>query len=340
MSPWATGALAATTAFLATPLARTVARRMRLLDVPNERSSHQVPTPRSGGYAIVAAIAIATLAAGVLDDAGLRPIVAAATVLAVLAIIDEWRDLSRVLRFGVQLAVVVALVRIGGLLVSHVELPPGWQLYFGPLAFPLAVLWLVWVTNAYNFMDGVNGLAAVEAIICGATMAVLFAREADSSAAMFSAAIAGAALGFLPWNFPNASIFMGDVASATFGFLFGALSLRFAHDGRLIEGSLPLMPFLLDATATVVMRMARGEPFYYPHKLHFYQRLAQQGYNHWVVTTIWGSLALLSGALAIVYRGLSQSERLAGMLALVLAHVVVGAYVQRQVGRGPPPPVS
>lgn len=336
MSPWSAGALAAIIAVGGTPIARGVARRMRLLDVPNERSSHAIPTPRTGGYAIVAAIAVATLAAGVLDDARLRAIAIAATVLAILAMIDEWRDLSRVLRFGVQLVVVVALVQLGGLVVGSVELPPGWTVHFGPLAFPLAVLWLVWGMNAYNFMDGVNGLAAVEAVICGGTMAVLFARDADPAAAMFAAAIAGAALGFLPWNFPNASIFMGDVASASFGLLFGALSLRFAHDGRLIEGSLPLMPFLLDATMTVVTRMARGEPFYYPHKLHFYQRLAQQGYSHCGVTTIWGTLALLSGLLAVAYRGLSPGGRLAGLLALVLSHVAVGMYVQRKAGRRRP----
>jgi UDP-N-acetylmuramyl pentapeptide phosphotransferase/UDP-N-acetylglucosamine-1-phosphate transferase len=322
-----TAAVAFATAFTLTPVARSFGRRMGLLDQPNERSSHSAPTPRNGGYAIAAGVGTALLASGVLAMPDFRAIALTAVAMALLALADELRPLPVAFRFIAQVMLATLVALTAGLLITGVTVPAVGRIGLDALALPLAVIWLVWVTNAYNFMDGINGIASVEAIICGSAYVVLFVQHNDSNAALVAAAIAGAAAGFLPWNLPSGSIFMGDVGSVTLGFLLAALAVRLGTHGSFVPAVLPLLPFLLDATFTLVVRMAKGERFWAPHRSHFYQRLAMQGSSHVAVTGAWGALALVSAALSVTYQQLSPVSRLGALAGLLAIHAIAAGFI-------------
>jgi UDP-N-acetylmuramyl pentapeptide phosphotransferase/UDP-N-acetylglucosamine-1-phosphate transferase len=324
-------ALSCFTALVLTPVAQRLGIRYGRIDVPNERSSHTKPTPRTGGYAILAAIAIAFMAGGAWRDGPLDVILVSAILLALLAVVDEVRPLDQKLRLGFQVFVAAAAVYGSGSAVYHITLP-GYVLSLGAFGTLASVFWVVGVVNAYNFMDGVNGIASVEAIICGSAMSIMFIRVGDATGAILTLAIAGACAGFLPWNFPSGSIFMGDVGSATIGYFFALLVLRLSNQQvTFISAALPLSPFLLDAGVTLVRRMLNGEAFFStPHRTHFYQRFNRLGRSHAAVTVVWGLLALVSSLVAIAYDDLSDAGRSAMLMALLMTHGAVGLWITRR----------
>lgn len=250
--------------------------RWRLIDIPNHRSSHLAPTPKGGGIAIV----LCTVAAAFYLD-GLTPATAgngllypalAGLVIAAISFIDDVRPLAPGLRLAVQLMCAAAVLwllaptlRIG---ITSYWLP-------GYLALPLAGGWLVWMTNLYNFMDGIDGLAAVQGILAGGG---LFLLGGSSSLALLALFVAAACLGFLLFNFPPARLFMGDTGSAFLGFMFGFLALA---EGAATQHGLWLWLILLagfvsDASCTLANRLFRGQKIYQAHRSHVYQRFVQR----------------------------------------------------------------
>jgi UDP-GlcNAc:undecaprenyl-phosphate GlcNAc-1-phosphate transferase len=316
-----------TTAIL-TPVVRRFGLRSGHLDVPNERSSHVRPTPRTGGWAIAAGIVAGVAAGGAFADRGVAVAVTAALLLAALAIIDERTELPRMLRLVLQIGVAVLTPIVAGIAVHQLDLPFA-SIPLGWVAIPLSVFWIVGVTNGYNFMDGLNGISSVEAIVCGATMAALALRSGDTAAGALALALGAAACGFLPWN-ATGSIFMGDTGSATFGFLFAVLALRLTQDGTsIVAAALPLLPFLLDSGITLVRRALRGERFFStPHRSHFYQHLQQQGWPHLAVSAVYGALAVCSAVAALQWDDLSDRYRLLALAALLALHGAVFAVIE------------
>ncbi|HTZ37760.1 MAG TPA: glycosyl transferase [Stellaceae bacterium] len=296
----------------ATRLLASLLRRGAVLDIPNARSSHAVPTPRGGGVAVVAATLAAWLG---LCAAGLRPVgdlvvLAAAVGLAGVSWLDDLRDLSPAVRLLAQLGAVaagVALLPRGA--VFQGWLPPALD------ATAAALVWL-WFVNLFNFMDGIDGIAGSEAAAIGIGIA-LVAGTADPGLAASSLALAAAALGFLVWNWAPARIFLGDVGSVPLGYLLGfllyALALRGAWAGALI---LPLY-FLADASLTLLRRLLRRERIWQAHREHFYQRAVQHGLGHAAVVrrVIAADLVLIGCALA--------AARGWGFAALAVAVVAV-----------------
>lgn len=317
------GVLAAAVSALLTPVARAIARRLGHLDQPNARSSHSVPTPRNGGYAIITAIALGALAVGAFREPRLAVVGLGSLVLILLAGIDEIRTLPRIGRFVAQLLV-------GGVVTIALTRP---DLAGAParsaMLLAVAVVWTVWMTNAYNFMDGINGIASSAAVVAGGTMAILFSHQGDWAAAGLAIVIAGAAAGFLPWNMTG-TIFMGDVGSSTLGFLFACLVLRAAGDGILVAVVLPLAPLLFDATLTLLIRAVRGERFFStPHREHAYQGLVQRGWSHASVTALWTGLALACAVIALSWSTLGPWGRGTAAAGLLLAHVCVFVFSRR-----------
>ncbi len=291
-------------------------RRRNVLDRPNERSSHTVPIPRGGGIALVATVLLAWLGlrlAGRVSPA--IPVVSlGALLLASVCWIDDLRGLSPATRLAAQ----AAAVAIG--LYALPASVNGLEGSLGPAAyFAAAGLVWVWWINLFNFMDGIDGLAGSEAAALGGGL-VLFAmlgRGADPALAALAAAILGAALGFLFWNWSPARIFLGDVGSAPLGYLTGFLLIGLAAGGFWkIALILPLY-FLADATITLLRRLSRGERVWQAHRQHFYQQAVQQGLGHaavvrrvivadllligcgWAAENGWGGTAL-AAAVAIV----------------------------------------
>jgi UDP-N-acetylmuramyl pentapeptide phosphotransferase/UDP-N-acetylglucosamine-1-phosphate transferase len=269
------------------------------------------------------AVAVAVGAFGRVIDAQLAVLAAAAAVVAMLALVDEHRGVAQWLRLLVQF--VVATMAVLALEYWPPSLADAAAAGVVPIWVlgALAILWITWVINAYNFMDGINGIASTQAVVCGVTLGLLFARVSDTAGQTVAFALAGAALGFLPWNFPSASIFMGDVGAYVFGFFFSALALRAGAQQMLVPAALPLLPFLADATVTLLRRMAKGEAFFRAHRSHYYQRLNILGWSHARVTALWTILAVLSSAVALAYDSLSAVTRAVAVAALLVVHAVV-----------------
>ena len=240
----ATGLLTCLTTRLLIPI---LAHR-EILDCPNERSSHQVPTPRGGGIAVIGStlLAWAVFARTESIPSGVFGIVLGAVLLAAVSWFDDLRGLSPAVRLLAQAAAVAI-----GILV----LPGPRDLFY------LAAIGLVWIwwINLFNFMDGIDGLAGTEAAAIGAGL-LLFAgvgAGADPALRTLAAAVTGAAIGFLVWNWSPARIFLGDIGSVPLGYVLGFLLLDLAARGRwTIAVILPLY-FLADATITLVRRLLR-----------------------------------------------------------------------------------
>lgn len=329
------GMVALLTSAVLTPVARRLAIARGYLDVPNERSSHERPTPKTGGYAIIAGLVTAVGVTGAWREGAVAVIVAGALALATLAVIDDHRPLPRMLRFAFQIA--IALLVVAGLAQMHASIPrePSLAVW---LAGGVALVWLVGVINTYNFMDGLNGISSLAAIVTGVTLAILALRRGDVPMAALSAAIAAAAAGFVPFNL-RGSIFMGDTGSTTLGFVLGGSVLAAMRPGAWpIAAALPLLPFVLDAGVTIARRALRGERFFAtPHRSHYYQRLQQQGWSHGAVSAIYAALTASCAAVALVFDRLSTKQSVAIVAALLLGHACMFAAVQtgwsRHVGR-------
>lgn len=276
-------------------------RRRGVLDVPNERSSHEQPTPRGGGLGILAGIVVSAAVAGVMG----LPLPgwsfwAGAAMIAAVGLVDDRMDgLSALVRFGLQgLAAAVVLFGAGGG-IAHLPFPPPLDPAVGWLGVPLALLWLVAVTNFYNFLDGIDGFAGLQGVIAGAALALL-----ATGAPLFAVGlgIAGGCLGFLLYNWHPARIFMGDVGSGTLGFMFAALPFQMSiplREETLFVVAMVLWFFLADGAYTLLRRAAQGERVWEPHRSHLYQRLLKTGLRHDQVTLRVNLAALMLAACAV-----------------------------------------
>jgi UDP-N-acetylmuramyl pentapeptide phosphotransferase/UDP-N-acetylglucosamine-1-phosphate transferase len=260
---------------------RRWAERKSILDHPNERSSHDVPKPRGGGIAIVA---ITLAGSAWWWTPRFAAVGAAALVIAIVSWIDDVRHLPATLHLAVQSLCAIAVL---------IAYPTG---AFAPLAF----LWIVGLTNAYNFMDGIDGIAGGQAVVAGVAWALIGMITHQPLAAMLGLLIAGASAGFLMHKWQPARIFMGDVGSAFLGFLVAALAVMAWPNLRMAAaGVLVVWPFVADAAFTFVRRALRGERVMEAHRSHLYQRMNQRGLSHAAVSLIYVALAAV-GAVAAV----------------------------------------
>jgi glycosyltransferase WbpL len=320
--------LASGATLLLTGLVRRYALARSLIDRPNERSSHTRPTPRGGGLAIVVVVltGVASLFAAGLLPAGLATALAGGGLLvAAVGFLDDRGGLPAAVRFAVHL-----IAAAWGVFYLH-GMP---QLSLGASAVHLgwggavlALLGTVWAVNFYNFMDGIDGLAAGEALVVGLAGAVLLAPLNRSLAAV-SLLTGAAAAGFLPWNWQPARIFMGDVGSGFLGFVFGILALASEKAGALpaLIWILLLGVFFADATVTLMRRMFRKERWYAAHRSHAYQRAIESGYSHSRVTLV--ILLMDLGLVALAWIAVRQPSSLVFMLvlggtALAVCYVIV-----------------
>lgn len=264
-----------------------------VVDVPNERSSHTVTTPRGGGIAI-----IATLTAGLValyfspqslaND--ILVITALALALALVSIIDDVRPLSPGPRFIAQFAAVLAALSFLPSLVSGPLLALPYVLAIAFVAFG----WL-WFLNLFNFMDGIDGIAGVETIaICVGLLAVHHLQGSLGEQAPVIVILAAATAGFLIFNWAPAKIFMGDVGSIPIGFILGWLLFDLAASGAWAAALILPMYYLVDATLTLARRAARGEKIWRAHREHYYQQAVQGGMSHSAVSL---RIALLNAIL-------------------------------------------
>ncbi len=268
-------------------------RRRAILDHPNDRSSHSVPTPRGGGWGLMLTLlpAWALLGAATGEGGRLAPVLAGAAALMAVSWLDDRRGLGAGPRFLTQIAaVVVGLAALPDGALVFQGLLPAWA---DRLAAGIGWLWFV---NLFNFMDGIDGLAGSEAASIGAGLALVVAVAGlDPALGLLGLAAAGAALGFLAWNWHPARLFMGDVGSVPLGFALGWLLLAVAAAGHWPAALLVPAYFLTDATVTLLRRLAAGKKIWQAHREHFYQKATQRGLDHAQVVRL---VLLLNVALA------------------------------------------
>jgi len=267
---------------------RAYALRQRLLDIPNERSSHAAPVPRGGGVAIVVVVSTAAVLIAVTTPAWrtLALLVAlAGGLVAFIGFVDDRRGVAASRRFAVHALAVAMLIfatrELGTLVLPG--LPPVPAMHWA-----LAMVALLWLLNLFNFMDGIDGIAAMEAVFVslGLVACLCVGPGISAQALALCLATAGSALGFLAFNWPPARIFMGDVGSGFLGFILGALAV-IAHRESGLAAWVPailLGTFVTDATVTLLRRMARREKWYEAHRSHAYQWLSRRYGRHLPVT--------------------------------------------------------
>ena len=273
--------------FLLTGMIRRYALWRSVLDVPNARSSHTVPTPRGGGVAIVCMylLALAVLwRAGEMDGRFFIGLSGAGLLVAVIGFVDDHRHIPARWRLAGHLAAAVwALLWLDGLPVTvlgGIAVGASWVL------LPIAVLYLAWLLNLYNFMDGIDGIAGIEAIVVCLAMCVIYAVGGHADAGIEPLLLAVAVAGFLVWNFPPARIFMGDAGSGFLGITLGVLSIQGAWlDPAYFWAWIILLGvFIVDATVTLLRRLFNGEKVYEAHRSHAYQYAARDAGRHLPVT--------------------------------------------------------
>ncbi|WP_423370382.1 MraY family glycosyltransferase [Burkholderia sp. LMG 32019] len=271
------------------------------IDTPNWRSLHTIPVPRVGGWGVVPAAAVVALSLGAVSRIGYA--LAGMVALAVLSFIDDRRGLPASIRFAVHFIV-------AGLFVWSLGGGNGLWVMIG-----LGVA-IVWMTNLYNFMDGLDGLAGGMALFGFAAYAWAAAGHAPELA-VIAAALAGAALGFLVFNFHPAKIFLGDVGSIPLGFMAGALGLYgWRHEAwPLWYPAIVFSPFIADASLTLAKRIIRKEKIWEAHREHYYQRLVRMGMGHRPIAAVWYGLMAAAALLGI---GMLQLSAFAQYAIVVL----------------------
>jgi UDP-N-acetylmuramyl pentapeptide phosphotransferase/UDP-N-acetylglucosamine-1-phosphate transferase len=284
---------------------------------PNARSSHVTPTPQGGGIAVMAATAIAAALTGLplIPDANdaVPVVLAAASCLAVVGVIDDLRPIPVVPRLALQLAAVILLFAY---LPSQIRI-----LEAIPIALERALLIvaLLWFVNLVNFMDGLDWMTVAEMLPMTVTLAALaFLGEAPSDVLAVASALAGALLGFAPFNRPVARLFLGDVGSLPIGLLTGWCLFELAGHHHIAAALLLPLYYLADATITLFRRIARGEKFWDAHRSHFYQRATDNGFS---VGQVVANVFLLN----LVLAGLALTSIAAGSAGIDAAMLVAGA---------------
>ena len=290
------GAAALLLSWVLTACMRRYALKSRLLDVPNERSSHAIPTPRGGGVAVVVSfllIAVVLGQADLLAPRLLAAVLGSGVLVALVGYLDDRAALPARWRFLAHgIASICSLWLMNGI-------PPvpvlGHDINLGWFGLALAAVYLVWMVNLYNFMDGIDGIAGIEAITVSFGGAVCWWLATGTPHWHLPVLFAACVAGFLVWNYPPAKIFMGDAGSGFIGMVLGLFSLWTAQQTTQVFWCwfILLGCFMVDATTTLIRRVRRGDKFHEAHRSHAYQYASRVHRSHKVVSLAVGAINLI-----------------------------------------------
>lgn len=285
------------------PLRAWLAKR-EVLDLPSHRGLHEHPTPRGGGIVIVlfstSAMAVVWGILRTWRGTTFALVVGGGLLVAVVSLWDDIRRRPVAVRLAAHiLGAAMAVVGVGRL--EAVDLGALGTIHLGWLGLTFTLFWIVGLTNAYNFMDGIDGIAGALAFVAG--LGWFFLIEVDPMVRAAGLVLAASNLGFLLHNWPPAKIFMGDVGSAFVGYILAVMTIIASrNDARFtVVGLLLVWPFVFDTTFTIFRRLVRGENVLVAHRSHLYQRLVIAGLSHRFVTLLYAVLAALGGGLARIW---------------------------------------
>ncbi len=330
--------LVVVTSLVLTRIVLVWARRLSWVDVPNSRSSHVAVTPKGGGLAVVAvALGWMWLTSNATDPLYLAPLGLGMSIACVIGLWDDVRPLRPLPKMLGLLTAAICVVAVFA--VSTVaSVPFVGDVRLGPAALPLSVFWLAGYANAFNFMDGLNGMAGCTALVSASVYAVAEWRCDGGSVTSIAGVAALAVLGFLPFNFPKARIFLGDSGSLPLGLLLAWLAVQANVDRALpFPASILLLgPFLFDVTFTLFRRWREGKTIGEAHKEHLYQRLSRVWGSHAKVSLLYAGFSCVTGVLALQYASMSDLGKLLSLVLSVAAMLGFAALVlaaERAKGR-------
>ena len=328
--------------FVSTPVVKALAQKMGAVDVPKDaRRMHDHPIPRMGGLAIFFGFMLSVLVFLPLTEQ-LRGMLLGASLIVVLGILDDIYALSAKLKFVVQ--IVAALIAVSqGNVITVLSNPnifsddPFWDL--GILSVPVTVLWIVGITNAVNLIDGLDGLACGVSTISSMTMLVIALVVAEADVAIIMAALAGACIGFLPYNLNPAKIFMGDTGSTFLGFVLAVVSIQglFKY-AAIISFAVPFLMLALpifDTCFAIIRRVSKGQSPMSPDRSHIHHRLIDMGFNQKQAVAVLYVISAILGLSAVV---LTTSGELRALLFLAALCVAAGVSARIFLGHHNDPP--
>lgn len=315
--------------FATTPLVRRFAFKIGAIDIPKDnRRMHKKPTPRIGGLAIIFGFTVATLCFAQ-PSRQLYGTLAGAAIIAVMGVIDDCKNLPAKLKFVIQIIAVLVVVFAGDIKIDVFTNPnflsdnPYWVLPEW-LSVTLTVIWIVFITNAVNFIDGLDGLAAGVSAIMSISLVFISIRVGEYSIAILGIALMGSCFGFLPFNFNPAKIFMGDTGSTFLGFMLATLSIQGVFKSyAVISFAVPLLILglpLFDALFAMIRRILRGQSPMTADRGHLHHRLVDMGFSQKQTVFI---LYAISGVLGITAVLLAESGVLRALLLVICVLILL-----------------
>lgn len=319
-------------------ITRFMLHRARILDIPNERSSHDIPTPKSGGVAIVITFFIGVLIMLLVSKRVMigkwhfLGFVISALLIAGISFYDDLKNRPYTVKLITQMFS-ICLVLAFGIVIDRIELPYPWAEHLGWWGYLLTFVWLIGLTNAFNFMDGLDGLAGGTALIVSAFFGIITFSQGSNFVYITCYTIFAGTLGFLIYNVPTARIFMGDVGSTFLGFTFAVLAIIAArYDAS--HTSFFIMPllffnFIYDTVFTFFRRLMSGERVIDAHRSHLYQLFQRLGYGHLTVTIFHCVVTIVQGHAALWMIHVKGADRALVFLPFLIFQVIYSIIIIR-----------
>ena len=320
-------------AFAATPLAEKFAYKIGAVDVPKDaRRMHKKPIPRLGGLAIFFGFLVACLCFVVMSREMIA-IICASMLIVLLGVLDDRKPIRAIIKLAVQIIAAFIVAYFGKVNIEIFTNPNLFSaseyLILGKLSIPITIVWIVAITNAVNLIDGLDGLAAGVASISSICLLIIALMVSEVNIAVFTACIAGACFGFLPYNFNPAKIFMGDSGSTFLGFVLACISIEGVFKAyAVVSFAVPLLIMalpLFDTTVAILRRIKNKKPIMAPDRGHLHHKLIDMGFSQKQAVGILYSISAFLGITAIILVGFGVIRALA-LLSIAIIFIIASLY--------------
>jgi len=320
-------------------LTKFMIERIRIMDMPNQRSAHRAPVPKSGGISIVVAFCIGIIAIYLISDKTMIAhgyffgLVFSSLLVAGISFYDDYTNRSYKIKLLTQIVAVITVLATG-IVIDQMKLPFAGIVPLGWVGYPLTLVWVLGLTNAFNFMDGLDGFAGGVALIVSIFFCYISYTQGSIFVYIICYTLIAGILGFLVYNIHPAKIFMGDVGSAFLGFTFAVMAViafRFDHSHTsFFVMPLLLFNFIYDTAFTFFRRLLRGENLVEAHRTHLYQLFERLGYGHWKVCYFHYLVCILQGLAAVWMVRIPGGERLFVFLPFIMLQIIYSVIIIRR----------